>query len=340
MFCLHCTKRIIQHQKETVEKLDKAKSAPEKQQVKFEYAGWFCCPDCGTASRDREEDEVSILSRNAQAGKSWAQLQIGLFTMQGAFGLEKDRGKAAEWFSLAADQGCAAAMSMLSRLWKDGFPERGVPSSNEKADQYITQAARNGSGPDQNTVACKEQDGSEKSLIWHSLAAAQGVPASQHALAHFHMVGSHGMPQSLFAALYWVRKAALQGDAEAQGNLASALLTAKATIYDGLLDIAGYSAVPEARFWLGLHEEGMKKLHQAPMPRHEKLQMIACGHCNKSHHECTALLRCSKCKCICYCSKSCQTQHWKMGHKRDCAGVCVWIDAMKHRPSNIYHTLE
>ena len=30
------------------------------------------------------------------------------------------------------------------------------------------------------------------------------------------------------------------------------------------------------------------------------------------------LLRCSKCHRVCYCGRSCQTQAWKAGHKREC----------------------
>jgi TPR repeat protein len=290
--------------------------------------------------RDLEDAENASLARNAEAGRAWAQLQMGLMTMEGDGNIEKDRFKAAGWFSLAADQGSAMAMSMLSVLWEEGFPELGVPSSKQKADQYMIQAAKHGSSIHQSEMAGLAREGSESSLIWYTLASAQGDAKAQNALGGFHMNGTHGMPRSVFAAIYWLRKAALQGEPTAQGCLAFALLMAKSLIYDGQEDIVGYSAVPEARFWLGLSEDTLKKMQVPPLPRPEMLQTIKCGRCGETAMDKRTHRLCSKCKCIGYCSKSCQAAHWKMGHKRDCASVCACIEEMKNRPSTYYNNLE
>jgi uncharacterized protein len=335
MVCIKCENSVRMRQDEALEKIKKAnKSSREKEEAQSECLKWYNCFNCGLANGLQDID-ISNMKRNAEAGKAWAQLEIGLMTMGGYGGFEKDRFKAAEWFSLAADQGNAMAISMLFLLWGEGFPELGVPSSKVKADKYMIQAAQHGCSLLQTRMARKEGEGSDKSLIWNTLAAAQGDTSAQFALANIHLHGTHGSPKSVFAAIYWFRKAALQGELTSQGCLAYTLLKAKEEIYDGEVDIAGYSAVPEARFWLSLSEKSQKQMHIPPMPRPEALRIVDCGHCGTSLDEGARLL-CSACRSIGYCSKSCQGKHWKMGHKRDCASVCMWINKAKDRPSNIH----
>ena len=40
----------------------------------------------------------------------------------------------------------------------------------------------------------------------------------------------------------------------------------------------------------------------------------SCASCGKP-----ATLKCSRCKTVVYCNKNCQTEHWKLGHKKQCA---------------------
>lgn len=44
-----------------------------------------------------------------------------------------------------------------------------------------------------------------------------------------------------------------------------------------------------------------------------------CGRCNKRKLAGTRLQTCSRCKSINYCSENCQQEHWRAGHKRECA---------------------
>jgi Sel1 repeat len=113
--CLKCTDKVRIHQDEAYEKLTKATSSCDKREAKTEYVKSYRCPSC-RALRDKLDAEIASLARNAEAGRAWAQLQMGLMTMEGDGNFEKDRVKAAEWFSLAADQGSAMAMSMLCVL--------------------------------------------------------------------------------------------------------------------------------------------------------------------------------------------------------------------------------
>jgi len=48
-----------------------------------------------------------------------------------------------------------------------------------------------------------------------------------------------------------------------------------------------------------------------------------CWHCKKSAHEAELgrLLKCGRCRVAMYCSKKCQKDDWKTGHKKKCAGT-------------------
>ena len=46
--------------------------------------------------------------------------------------------------------------------------------------------------------------------------------------------------------------------------------------------------------------------------------MEACSFCGEQEMD---LLRCGRCKSVFYCSKVCQKQHWKKGHKERCKAM-------------------
>ena len=66
---------------------------------------------------------------------------------------------------------------------------------------------------------------------------------------------------------------------------------------------------------------GLKSAIDDFVPKHMAWSEICanCGDQDKSK-----LKICSRCKAFSYCSKECQVNHWKAGHKRDCK--CHWIE--------------
>merc|ERR1712185_762623 len=44
----------------------------------------------------------------------------------------------------------------------------------------------------------------------------------------------------------------------------------------------------------------------------------SCGNCGSIPEEEVAFNHCSRCKVVVYCSRACQVQHWKNGHKDTC----------------------
>jgi TPR repeat protein len=330
LICKECAETISKSQASTINQIHASNDILQRTQRIKELSALQCCSFCRSPCRDNAHQVAQMLS-HATAGKAWAQVAYGECLEDGLRGVEQDRYAAMKWYTMAADQGNASAMNYLSLMWEEGFPEAGRPSSEKKANKYMALAACNGSPGGQYNMAVFESGRSDDSLVWCSLAASQGFCQSQFMLGEIHLHGRHGMPNAVFPAIYWLRKAALQGYAKAQMHLAFSLIITKQAIYDGIIDIAGHSAIPEACFWLGLYEEAMNAAHEIPMARPLWLQAHSskCGCCGKSQSV-IKLQRCAKCRIIGYCSKVCQVQHWKMGHKHDCRNLDVWKDAMKN----------
>jgi TPR repeat protein len=281
-----------------------------------------------------DEHKVSQLYGNANKGKAWAQLCIGECFEDGHRGMKQDLYKAVDWYTLAADQGNAIALYRLSHLSRLGF---GKSASRKKAKEYMQRSAQRGYPVAQFemavSVSCRYDEATK--LTWCSLAAVQGWHAAQFKLGEMHMNGELLLPllpgtddASKAAALYWFRKAALQGHAPAQRRLAIALI--KREIYEGPADLPGHSAVPEACFWLGLYEETIRRQRQVPKKRPAELQISRCACCHQRRTADITIQRCGKCKGAGYCGTECQARHWKLGHKLDCAKVAKLKTTMKN----------
>jgi MYND finger/Sel1 repeat len=295
------------------------------------------CPFCRSPNHG-EEHLVSLVRRNAEAGKSWAQCALGQTMVDGSYGVKIDHWKAKEWLEPAAEAGDFNAMHYLSRLWEMGFPEACVSPNLKKAKKYLLRAARKGSGVAQYKFALTGSD--KEAGIWMTLSAAQGFVLAQRDLGNnfrqYCIPGNKRTPTSVGfdpmiqnRVLYWLKKASLQGEMEAQKNYVFGLLNTRASTLGGLVDAVGYSAIPEALFWCELMTDEMKnsfcdavgaKLVQRDSVNPMKI-LNQCACCRKPSGNGCAIQLCSKCKGIGYCGRECQTRHWKMGHKRDCKVV-------------------
>ena len=57
--------------------------------------------------------------------------------------------------------------------------------------------------------------------------------------------------------------------------------------------------------------------------------MASCVHCGTSPERDETFSHCSRCKVMVYCSKTCQKQHWKSGHKDTCQASSESKDTAK-----------
>jgi MYND finger len=104
--------------------------------------------------------------------------------------------------------------------------------------------------------------------------------------------------------------------------LLSTVILAKATLYDGMPDIVGYSALPEATFWADLAREakGLCGVPDDDVDDEYYIPLVHCECCRAKGGN-VEIRRCAGCKAVGYCGTDCQKKHWKMGHKADCQGV-------------------
>jgi hypothetical protein len=157
----------------------------------------------------------------------------------------------------------------------------------------------------------------------------------------------------LCRTLYWYKKAALQAYPPAQAATIQHLIQIKKSLFDGVANQVGYSCLPETVFW---NRQAQGDGPRAPFDFEYLLQ--ACGCCgsrpgSKRRHSTQGVARdstgtasaavaddddddivdkihrCLQCQSIGYCSRECQSKHWKMGHKADCLHVKELKAAMK-----------
>lgn len=154
----------------------------------------------------------------AAQGFAPSQRNLGLCYLMG-HGIKQSEDEAAKWFQIAAENGDQLAQYHLASLYEDG---RGVPQDNTKAAYWYGVAADQGNAAAQYQLSrlyyfglgVAEDSGKAWSLL-HS-AANQGLPYAQNSLGES-LEYNDGDRRS---AAVWYAKAAEQGYADAQCNLA------------------------------------------------------------------------------------------------------------------------
>jgi TPR repeat protein len=153
----------------------------------------------------------------ADHGRADAQFILGVCFAFGQ-GVEKDCGKAAEWFQKAADHGRADAQFILGACFKNG---QGVDEDHFKAVEWYQKAADQGHAGAQFNLGVSYENGEgvakdyAKAVEWFQKAADHGRADAQLKLGFCYNSG-HGVKQDYGKAVEWYQKAAYQGRADAQ----------------------------------------------------------------------------------------------------------------------------
>jgi TPR repeat protein len=160
----------------------------------------------------------------AEQGNAAAQTLLGKCFYDGE-GVEKDFAEAVNWYRKAADKGDAAAQKCLGSCFERG---QGVEQDDEEAVKWYRKAAEQGDAAAQKCLgSCfdlgqgVEQD-YEEAVKWYRKAAEQGDAWAQDALGECFANGD-GVDQDYEEAVSWYRKAAEQGDLYAQVRLGDCL---------------------------------------------------------------------------------------------------------------------
>lgn len=138
------------------------------------------------------------------------QFYIGCNYLVGESGFEQDYKKAEYWFKLSADQGNVLAQYNLARMYFNG---EGVPQDKEKGMFYLKQAAEQGDKNAQFSMGLfyHKMNRYDEAFHWYSLADEQGHAGAQTGLGLCYSTGD-GTKRDKKKAIYWMQKAAEQGD--------------------------------------------------------------------------------------------------------------------------------
>ena len=97
-----------------------------------------------TQSRERAEslarDALPAIRVAAERGEAWAQADLGSMYEEGMV-VQKDLGRAVDWYRRAADQGYPGAQTNLAVLYANG---QGVQKNQQQAVALLRQAAAKG----------------------------------------------------------------------------------------------------------------------------------------------------------------------------------------------------
>jgi MYND finger/Sel1 repeat len=281
------------------------------------------CPFCRTYLKISDEGYMQRIKFHAES-KDWAQYEMSDHCLR-----RSDIPQAVKWLEKAAALGHTMARGRLGEMCQN----RGL---DVKAHGYMLPAARSGHVAAQffcAEYAQKAGGGSlEEAVTWCLLAAGQGFPAAQRMMGEMCFRGKGGINPSVFAAIVWLRKAALQQDWFAQSLLAMCLLQAKKELFDGCANSVGYSVMPEVFFW---QEQSSKAARLLGLPHDTTpVKFEICGCCEKGEAQGVTVKRCARCKAIVYCGRDCQAQHWNMGHKVDCKSIDAFKKILKRKGAN------
>lgn len=158
--------------------------------VSMPYPGAYTCLGLlfyeGVGTERNLEESIKWYRKGAEAGDSEAMYCLGLSYQKGE-GVPQSDIEAVKWFQLATDEGHAYAANNLGYMYAIG---KGVNKDLNKAGILYLQAAKEGSSKAQYTVG-----------LWF-------------------LEGLFNFPKNEKEALFWLKKAASQGDTNAQIKIA------------------------------------------------------------------------------------------------------------------------
>jgi len=174
----------------------------------------------GAVNDHRRGDFASALKRFkplAASGDAASQYYMGLMLANGQ-GVPRDEAQAAQWYAQAAQQGYAKAQNNLGQMYYHGL---GVSRDPVQARDWFQKAAlRQLAAAQRNlgdTYLSVDPRDQRKAVFWLRKAAAQGNDMDQFALALVY--ANERAVEDPVKSAYWMRKAAHQGVAAAQTYL-------------------------------------------------------------------------------------------------------------------------
>ena len=289
--------------------------------------GFDKCPLCRESIGNMNEAEAAVqLLVLAKRGVSWAQNDVGRRMVQGNAMFKKQEKTGLKWLNKAAAQNHPPALYSLATFYGDGMGHV-IRKSEDKAKELLLKSANLGYAPANfclSSYYSSGKDGFEndpdESYFRASVAIALNSTFFQ---AAFRLGLSHNcqdLPEpSPYLACYYLNVAA-NGDDDGSVCLiySQALVKLSEHIHDGSIAIPGSDVMPALLFWLRKSRDLGYNYAREMLKKWESHGQSQCAHCGKKAQGGGKFKQCSKCKSQWYCSKECQVEAWKAGHKNDC----------------------
>ena len=285
------------------------------------------CPLCREpfTANDASKRAAQVMAL-AQRGVSWAQAGLGNNMINGTRGLKKQEKAGLEWLNKAVAQNYPLALYELSHLYRNGLASV-LRKSQENANKLLLQSANLGHSASNFTLAKFHMlgtDGFEKNIdeayFRASVSYALDDTNENTALTLGYMHCNECLPEpSPYLACYYANMAASTDTTTGAACYlyVDALSRLVRHLHDGYTP-NGSNVLPAMIFWwrksrdLG-NNDAVDKLEKI-----ESIGQISCGNCSKKAEAGEKFKQCSKCKAQWYCSKECQVEAWRAGHKKDC----------------------
>jgi len=174
----------------------------------------------------------------AVAGNAEAQYHMGLLSFRST---SRDTKVALRWLTDSANQGYAPAQARLGTMYVRGDS---VPRDIATGISWMTKAAQQGLGDAQVSLGITYWDylqppDFDKAAYWFEKAAEQGDARGQSNLAGAYMRGQ-GVPKDAAKGIYWYRNAAEQGYPDAEFALGLAYQYGTGVPKDDALAVSWY----------------------------------------------------------------------------------------------------
>ena len=258
----------------------------------------------------------------AGRGVVWAQAEVGNCMIDGIRGFEKKRKSGLEWLNKAAAQNYPPALYLLSELYRNGSINL-LRKSQEKANELMIKAANLGYASANFKLARFHMSGTDgfeedlhQSYFRASVVFTLDDKDKQAALmmSHFH----HEQKQSIiepspYLMCYYLNIAANVDD---NGKACYIYSSAIARLYN--VRVNGFNPMPAAFFWARKSRDMGFNDAKEMLKMWESHGQSQCANCGKGAQGDGKFKQCSKCKAQWYCSKECQVEAWRAGHKNDC----------------------
>jgi TPR repeat protein len=279
------------------------------------------CPICGAPNAKSESEEMQRRLRLANAGHALSQYSIGADYKKGSNGMPQDVKKACEFWMAAANQGLPEAELAIAFHFKEG---KGVLQSYSEAKRRFEILVAQGNAIAQHSLGRFYQYGFGVAPDLQKAGDLFRLSAEQDYLPAVHDFSVWLDKQGNTAqSIDWNLKAANNERYLSKHQLAIAACQYMAArsldfLYADKFLVPGESKLPIIRFWIDrAAKNGFTKAKDYLKWCEEKYVWSYCANCQKP----APTVACSACKAASYCSKKCQVQHWKAGHKIDCKSV-------------------